>query len=100
MQLERDVGRTITPTVPNQQEDAVQIQLERSGRVARKADPTNILLGRRAFSSPGKSCIVQARCGCLARWHQVGAGDEEQEAGEGGVEHHACGLPPPSTGTL
>ena len=98
VQLERDVGRTITPTLPEEQEN------EAEKRVSGKAQPTNILPGSKTFPSPGKSCIAQARCGCPARWHQAGGGYEEQEGetgdGGGGEEHHACGLRPPSTGTL
>ena len=69
--------------------------------VVRKTQPTNILPGSRTFPAPGKSGI--ANCSCLACWHQAGRGKEEQDGqagdGGGGKEHHACGLPPPSTGT-
>ena len=88
----------------SRQQFLVNKRMKKRKNWMRKAQPTDILPRSRTFSSPGKSCIPQVCCGCLARWHQAGGGDEEQKGeaggGGGGKERHACGLRPPSTGTL
>ena len=80
MQLESEVGRTMTPDT-----DTCLTQ-----ELTNKQ--TDILPGTWTFPSPGKSGIAQGCRGRQARGHQTGCGDQEQEACLEGGEHHGRDL--------
>ena len=82
MQLESEVGRTITPdTNTGLTQDLTNKQ-------------TDILPGTWTFPSPGKSGIAQGCRGRQARGRQTGCGDQEQEGCLEDGGHHGRDLRP------
>ena len=76
MQLESEVGRTITP------DNDTGLTQDLTNK------PTDILPGTWTSPSPGKSSIAQGSRGRQARGCQTGDGDKEQEGCLEGGGHH------------